>query len=442
MVFLIYNLLIYVVAIFAFPYLIYIVVSQRKYRASILERLGFIPRDKLQNLGTTRPIWLHAVSVGEVMASLPVIKGLKGTFKDRPLIVSTVTETGNRVAVTKIKEADAIIYFPLDISFVVKKVIKMINPIIFITAETEIWPNFFRQLGKNAIPSLMINGRISPRSYSFYFNLRFFFKRVFKNFSLFSMQSVIDAERIIAIGAPEKRVVVSGNLKYDREVPILNEEEKAHIKEELGISNGRLIIVAGSTHKGEEEIIIRVLRVLKAQFPNLTIIIAPRKPERFKEVETLLCEEGISMAKRTDSKGMGIHGSPDVLLLDTIGELSRVYSIADVAFVGGSMVDSGGQNPLEPAAYKKPIIFGRYMFNFYDISDHLVKNGGAIQVHNQEQFEDITKKLLFDKDKRREMGEKAYALLRENKGATHKTLEIISEILNSTGEEMHSQKAT
>ena len=258
--------------------------------------------------------------------------------------------------------------------------------LVVLVAETELWPNFFRELNKMSIPSAVINGRISPHSHRNYMRLRFFFRYVFSQVSLFCMQSEGDAARIKEIGASADRVMVTGNLKFDQKIPSVTASP-------VSMPRGSKVITAGSTHRGEEAALVEVFRRLRDQFPDLVLILAPRHPERFDEVEGIVNRAGFDCQRRTRMKGP----IKDVLLLDTIGELRSFYGICDIAFVGGSLVKVGGHNLLEPAAMKKPVVFSRYMFNFKEISEALTCAGGGVLVKDKEELYHQFEKLLSDR---------------------------------------------
>ncbi len=416
--YILYNLILVLATIVLSPYMLFKLATVPKYRGGISQKLGRVRKGVLKVLGGTRPLWVHAVSVGEVMAAHPLIRELKKKYPGRKLILSTVTITGNFTAKKRVPEADAVFYFPFDYPWIVRRVIKKINPAIVLVAETELWPNFFRELQRQGIPSALINGRISPRSYGNYLRFRRFFTEVFKNVTLFCMQSDEDAERIRDIGAPPDRVMVTGNLKFDQKISTAQPPPVA-------IAAGRRVITAGSTHRGEEAILLDVFSRLRKKYPDLVLIIAPRHPERFDEVCGLITSAGYECQRRTRHKGP----VRDVVLLDTIGELRAFYSACDIAFVGGSLVKVGGHNLLEPAAMKKPVIFSRYMFNFKEISEALIHAGGGLMVKDKEELYVKLDNLLSDKQLSAAMGEKAFKVIAANSGATARTIDAVHRLI-------------
>ena len=313
--YLLYNVLLVLLTIVLFPYALVKFITVAKYRGGITQKLGGAGK-AVRDLpgGGPRPIWVHAVSVGEVMAAHPLIRELKRKYPERKLLLSTVTVTGNLTARQRVPEADGVLYFPFDYPWVVRRVIRRIRPAVVLIAETELWPNFFRELNRQGIPSALVNGRISPRSYGNYLKFRSFFSSVFRNVTLFCMQSAEDARRIGDIGAPAERIVTTGNLKFDQKIP------KAQAPP-IAVAPGRKVITAGSTHRGEESVLLDVFIRLREKHPDLLLIIAPRHPERFDEACGLIANRGFECQRRTRLKGP----VRDVVLLDTIGEL-RAFS--------------------------------------------------------------------------------------------------------------------
>ncbi len=418
--YLLYNLILIFATVALLPYLFVKFLSSSKYRGGISQKLGRVRKGVLKAIkGYPRPIWVHAVSVGEVMAAHPLVRDLKKAFPNKKLILSTVTVTGNFTAKQRVPEADAVFYFPFDYPWIVRRVIRKINPAMVLVAETELWPNFFRELKRAGIPSAVVNGRISPGSFRNYLKLKAFFASVFEQVDLFLMQSETDALRIKEIGASDDKVIITGNLKFDQKIS-LNQPSPA------AFSPDRRIIVAGSTHRGEESILLEIFAGLKEKYPSLLLIIAPRHPERFNEVEGLILKAGHSYQRRSRMSGP----VQDILLLDTIGELRSFYGICDIAFVGGSLVKVGGHNLLEPAAMKKPVIFSRYMYNFKEISEALISAGGGIMVRDKEDLYDKIDNLLSDREYAHRVGMNAFKVIEANTGATKRTIEQISRLLH------------
>ncbi|MBI4618818.1 MAG: 3-deoxy-D-manno-octulosonic acid transferase [Desulfobacterales bacterium] len=430
--YLLYNVVLILGSILALPFYSFKMITAGKYRRSFLQKLGFLPKKLTECLDGKSPIWFHAVSVGEVLSSISIIRMIRDRYPNRKIILSTVTETGNYTANSRLTGIDSIIYFPLDYPWVVKRVIDAVNPLLFVIVDTDIWPNFLRELRKQQIPSIIINGRVSPRSYRGHRWFKWFFKAVLECLSFFSMQSKVDSDRIIRSGADATRVVTTGNLKFDQTVPDLTEAEKERLLASMGLKPDQRVFIAGSTHKGEEDIVLDVFEVLKGEYPDLVLILAPRNPERFTEVENLASQRSLNCVRKTRGKErMG--GSPtaptEVIILDTIGELCKIYSVGLLVFVGGSLVKIGGHNLLEPAAYKKAVIFGPYMHNFLEISGVLKDSGGGIQVRNKDEFLFQARRLLGDPSLLHRLGEAAYSVIEKNQGATLRNMEIIDRFI-------------
>jgi 3-deoxy-D-manno-octulosonic-acid transferase len=364
------------------------------------------------------PIWVHAVSVGEVNAAIPFLRKLKAAYPDIPVILSTITDTGQKVARQKAPEGTQLVYLPFDLRIILKRCFEKVRPRLFIVMETELWPNIFKVAAERSIPVIILNGRLSEKSSKGYQMLSFFMKKVFGHVTLFCMQSPSDAERIRSIGAEEGKVMVLGNFKFDMDI---SQDIPSWMKEVQG-----QVIVAGSTHAGEEQIIIDAYRENVYLFPGLKLIIAPRHPERFAEAEDVIRKSDIRYVKRSE---LGVEGEEaetkkfNILLLDTVGELTAVYSIADIAVMGKSIEGLGGQNPLEPAYWGKPIICGQHMENFPFIKDFYAA-GAAFQVTSIGLAKKI-KELLMQPEKAKSAGEKARALYLKGAGAVDRGMKIV-----------------
>jgi len=421
--FLIYDLIFILFSLIHFPYFIF----KHKFHPGFLMRLGIFSKEHLEFLKDKNPIWIHAVSVGEVNAVKSLIGELRKEYPHKDLVISTVTETGNTIARSIAKDNDRVIYLPLDLSFIVKRVIDLISPSLFITVETEIWPNLISWLNKKKIPIVLVNGRISNRSFKGYRIIKFLLRNILKKLSLFCMQTDRDRERILFLGAPKDRVFVVGNMKFDttdytdRRITDYTDKYKTF----LGLSQKEILWVAGSTHRGEEVQILDVYRDLLLEFPNLRLLIAPRHPERSYEIENLIRDFGFKTLKISRLNKENIRNGKEIFLLDTVGELLYFYSIAEIVFVGGSLIKKGGHNLIEPAFFRKPIIFGPYMFNFQDICDLFLNNKGAIMVSNKQELQKEIKNLLKNPSKRGDLGRHAENLILQNQGAAEKNIDLI-----------------
>lgn len=371
-------------------------------------------------------IWFHAVSVGEVLAILGLVESIRVAHPNHQIVISTVTPTGYNLARKRFKKEDLIIFAPLDLGWVVRRFVKAIRPDIFIIAETEIWPNLLTALAKVDTPLVMVNGRISDRSFYQYRKFRFLFHDVLKVFRAFCMQSVRDADRIIALGALPKNVSVLGSMKFDD----VSLSEKLTLAR-LGFDNDSLVWVSGSTHPGEEKIVLDVFKKLKAKFPSLVLVIAPRHIERAKEVLALVRESGLEGASFSTINPQN-NNSDAVVVVDTIGHLKAFYGLATVVFVGKSLTGQGGQNIIEPAFFGKPIVIGPNMQNFEDIVEIFTQERAIVQIQEAGQLEGALNKLLSSKDLRDSLGQRALLAINKNQGATKNTQRIISKILDES----------
>jgi 3-deoxy-D-manno-octulosonic-acid transferase len=298
--------------------------------------------------------------------------------------------------------------------------------------ETEIWPNFLHELMRQKIPAMLINGRISPRSFRGYRRLRPFMRRVLPSITTFSMQTKLDAERIIAVGAEPSHVHITGNIKYDLSLTPLSHAEEQALRADLGIADAP-VLMAGSTHRSEEAIAVGAYLQARAQVPTLRLLLAPRHLDRLDEIEALLRQHQLGVHRRSQGPVCAQSGKAPVLVLDTIGELAKLYTVATVVFVGGSFVPIGGHNVLEPAAHRKAILFGPHMHNFHQIAVALLEAGGALQVHNPEALGEHVTMLLQQPERRQALGETAYQVLRANQGAIPRTVQLIEQVLHQEG---------
>jgi 3-deoxy-D-manno-octulosonic-acid transferase len=428
MIYHLYNILLTFLLILASPYFLLRSLIQKRFRKALPQRMGFF-----KNPSFKRPIWVHAASVGEVFCSIPLLKKIKKEFPHLKIILTTMTSTGNETAKTYLPEADQVLFLPIDHPFIIRRTIEKIQPNLLLIAETELWPNLLRSCGKKGIPIVLFNGRISQKSFQRYLLFKFFFKECLKHVSLFLMQTEEDRIRIIEIGGESQKTRVVGNLKFDQTFPSFTQETMVEIAKILGLQGKENIFIAGSTHSGEEEILVNLYKEIKKMDPHLVLILAPRHLERLEEVERVLKKESLSWLRRTSlplGAGRSDQEQPDVILLDTMGELMGIYSLGTVVFVGGSLVPVGGHNPLEPLLFKKCVLFGPYMFNFLEISSRLIEAGGAIQVSGKEDLFSQMKRLLFDEGARKGVGEKGYQFLQKHQGATARMFEEIKPFLS------------
>jgi 3-deoxy-D-manno-octulosonic-acid transferase len=429
-----YSLLILLLGVIVSPYLAYQAIRYKKYIGSLGQRMGYLPVSF--NLDGEDSIWIHAVSVGETMTVRALIADLRRRYPALRIFLSTTTMAGQQVARRNVQDVDAVFYLPLDLPFIVRRTLRLVKPRLFVMMETEIWPNLLRQCKRMGVATVMVNGRISSRSYPRYKIARPFFRRVLGDVDRFCMQTEESARRVVDIGANPAHVVVTGSLKFDSlDVPgaaTLDGRGQNRVLRYFRMHSGRPVIVAGSTMREEEQMVLQVFRRIKASTPNPLLVIAPRHPERFAEVAQLARDQAFVTAKRSD---LPIDAEPraDVVVLDTIGELAQVYQIATAVFVGGSLVDTGGHNILEPAVYGKPIVFGPHMHNFKEIADAFIAQDAAVQVSGVRELEEALLALLTDPVRRARLGAAARALVESNRGAKDKCLAIIAQLLPLRG---------
>jgi 3-deoxy-D-manno-octulosonic-acid transferase len=450
-VYFVYSVLMGVTALLTAPYWLIQGMRRHKYLSNLSERLGF-SLAALGNLPADQggAIWVHAVSVGEVLAGVPLMKRLKERYPQRPLVVSATTLTGQSVAKQNAPFADAIFYFPFDWLFCVRRVLNAVNPALIIVLETEIWPNFLRESRRRNIPVIFASGRVSDRSFARYkkylgifgFYLRPLLAAVLENPAAFLMQTPSDADRICALGAPADRVKVCGNLKYDMVVPAPTPLSR-WLAEECKRRQRWPVIIAGSIVATEEPLALIAFGVVQGDFRNALLVLAPRKTERFGPAADFIEEShrrfirrsevpipGPAVTPKANASTNGIAEDVSVILLDSIGELASLYALADGAFIGGSLVEAGGHNILEPAAFGKVPVFGPSMENFAEIAGRFVQAGAAIQVESPEDAGVEWIHLLKDPEKMRRMGDTARRLVESSRGALER---VMTEVAKQIG---------
>jgi len=369
-------------------------------------------------------VWIHAVSVGEVLSLQNLIKNLKRKHPDWMIHFSSLTNTGIRVAKEKLKAADHIFYAPLDFACVVRRFLKSIRPDVFLLAESEFWPNLLRETSRRTKGIILINGRMSTRSFQNYRMIKPAAKRALKNIDLFLVQTERDRESLEKIGIDISRIDVAGNLKAEIDLPLLHQEDLSNLKKEMNIVEGKKVIVAGSTRKGEEEKLLDAYSKARKIKENILLILAPRHPQRADEVRELCQNFGFRAKRRTTVHS---HAEWDILVIDTIGELPKFYALADVTFVGGSLVPWGGHNLLEPAFYKKPIFFGPHMENFSFLAQKFIRSQAARVIRSEKDLIDM---FLAEKEENLEMmGDRAKITLDSLQGATEKTIRAVEAMM-------------
>ncbi|MFI5006879.1 MAG: 3-deoxy-D-manno-octulosonic acid transferase [Solirubrobacterales bacterium] len=415
----IYNVVLTLGFVLALPWFLWKGRATGKYFRTFRERMGRLP--VYLNMDGDRSIWIHAVSVGEVLATRPLIPALKQRYPNHKVYLSTTTMTGNEVAQKSMRGVEGFFFAPFDFPGPVKRVLATLNPSLLVIMETEIWPNLIHEAHRRGTRIAIVNGRISPKSFAGYRRIRRFLRGVLAEVDVFLMQGEAHAWRIRELGAPLERVRVTGNLKFDAVAAERTPERLARI---IAGESGRhrLLWVAGSTVAGEEELILRAYHSVRERVPHAGLVIAPRHPERFAEVPGLVESAGFRCVRRTTLDPGAWHGG-EVVLLDTLGELAQVYSLATVVFVGGSLVPSGGHNILEPAVAGKPVIVGPYMENFQEIADQFRAEGAMVQVASAEELAREVTSLLTDEVRRRSLGERAKSLVDRNRGALRNTID-------------------
>jgi 3-deoxy-D-manno-octulosonic-acid transferase len=423
-----YTGLIVLFALAASPWLVYQALRYRKYVGSLSQRLGYLPVSF--NIDAESSIWIHAVSVGELLTARPLIAALREKHPSLRIFLSTTTMSAQQLARRNPLDVDGVFYFPFDLGFVVRRTLDLVKPKLFLMMETEIWPNLLRECRRRGVRTAIVNGRLSSRSFPRYRVARGFFRHVLADIDRFCVQSDESRRRFVEIGAPADRISVTGSLKFDSLEPASAGQARSRdrVLRYFRFTPARPVWVAGSTMKGEEAIVLRVFRRLKASQPTAVLVLAPRHPERFDDVVAMAQQEGFRTVRRSE---LPIDAEPraDVVVLDTIGELAAVYQVGTLVFVGGSLVPTGGHNILEPAVFGRPVVFGPHMHNFAEIASAFVAADAGVQVASEGAFEDDVLALMADPVRRARLGAAARALVEANRGAKAKTLETLDLLL-------------
>src|SRR5579863_2283626 len=442
LIYFLYSLLLAAAMLLSLPYWLYQMLRHGKYRRGFAERLGAVPprlgRNGIsaENPGTENAslprlasvIWVHAVSVGEVMAVSGLIEELRRQFPDRRVLVSTTTDTGQALARKRFGEEN-VFYFPMDFAFAIRPYLRALEPELIILAETEFWPNFLRLARTSGARIAVVNARISDRSWPSYLRFRWALRRMLASVDLFLAQTGEDAARLKAIGAESARVEVTGNLKFDAAVP----EAPAiadRLRRALAGEGAGPVLVCGSTVEDEEGLLLKAFENIRVAHPRLVMILAPRKPERFDEVAILVKQMELPLLRRSRWQGEKLAGG--VFVVDSIGELAALYGLADVAFVGGSLVPRGGHNIIEPAQHGVAIVVGNHTENFRDIVG-LFQSHDAVRIVGPAELPLIFMELIANSQERQALGTRAAETLRLQTGATHRTVETLSSLLAASG---------
>jgi len=382
--------------------------------------MGFLPGEP-----DDKSIWVHALSVGEVISAQPIIESIREKYPEKKVVHTVKTDQGIEVAKRTLAEkVDGIYFLPFDFWWAIAKLVKHINPDIFILVETDIWPGLISHLKNKKIKIILVNGRVSPRTFAGYKKLRFYFKKVLNDIDLLLMQSELDSNRLREVGISPEKIKTVGNMKFDRDWTPMSKEEHDQWIKRLKVKEGAKFFVAGSTHEGEEVIILNVYKKLLEHFPELILILAPRKITRADDIYKMSKSMGLFTLKRTDLEK---DNKPDygVLILDTIGELGRVYGLATISFVGGSMAPIGGHNLLEPAVFGCPVIYGKYMHNFVLMSELLSDSGGGKSVGDEDDLFNTLTQILSNRDISSKMGKNASNFVKTNSGAITRIMDYI-----------------
>jgi 3-deoxy-D-manno-octulosonic-acid transferase len=421
----VYSSLLLAVLVVGAPYWLLRMATSGRYRAGLLGRLGRVPEGLRAAVAGRDVIWVHAVSVGEVLAATQLIRELKAALPGWVVAVSTTTETGQKLAVERLV-GSAVFYLPLDFRFTVRRYLRVLRPKMLVLMESELWPRLIDECSKGGVRVAVVNARVSDRSFPRYMRLRQLWRPFLEMISLFLAQSSETAERLVKIGAPAERVRVMGNLKYD----VRGGSESAlteMLRERLPV--GATVVVCGSTLEGEEQALLEAWRAVLAAEPNAVMVLAPRHPDRFASVAGMVAGSGFAWVRASDFKMKSdtvVAGS--VFLLDTIGDLASIYGLAAVAFVGGSLVAKGGHNPLEPAQFAVPVVMGPSFENFRDVVEGM-RAGDAIRIVSPDMLAETLIVMLRDADGARVLGERGRAVFEAQAGATARTIEALVSLL-------------
>lgn len=428
--FILYDLIFILFALFYLPVFLF----RKKLHPGFVKRFGVLPKDQR----FTKPFWIHAVSVGEAASIRHLVEELRADFPGRKFVFSTVTPTGNTIVSSIAGKGDFVTYLPLDHSYIVRKTFQRIDPAALIIVETELWPNLIYWASRKGIPVIVVNGRISDASFRRYRLVRFLLKPLLNKITVFCVQSERDASKLSALGLDAKKIRVTGNMKFDIKVKDYDGLKKDYIdyRKSAGIGSGDKLWVAASTHQGEEPLVMQAYIEARKKLPRLRLLVAPRHPERATEVEGVIAQAGLKPVRISaiaSAKG-GLHdpAGSEVFILDTVGKLMYFYAIADIVFVGGSLVKKGGHNILEPASLGKPVLFGPAMFNFRDIAALFLQGNAAVQVEDGKGLEEGVAALLADFHRASALGAAARKIIEDNKGATKRNEQVIHSIISGT----------
>jgi 3-deoxy-D-manno-octulosonic-acid transferase len=425
-----YYILITTGFILVLPLLPFLWLVSEKRRANLLQRLGWCTGIK-QRTGPRKPIWIHALSLGEVQSALPLVTAVHALFPETPIVFTASTRTGYDMARTLFYRADSplvsqLAYFPFDLPWAVARIRRRIDPAWVCLVETDLWPGFLYAMARKNIPVVLVNARLSRRAFDGYRRLGPATALFFSRLTHVLVQTHRDLERFNALGVPEFRLVVAGNIKFDQPLKTLNDTERSDLEKWFHITELHRLWVAGSTHPGEESLLWEVFQQVRKRVPDLKLLIAPRDPARCARVAEEIFKKGgrpvLLSTTRNQPK------DAEVMLLDCLGVLAKAYAVCDVAFIGGSLVPCGGHNPLEPVMFEKPVLFGPHMEDFAEVAALLTARKGACQVRDTGSLTRHLTDLLTRPDRAADMGHNAFAVFQENAGAVGRTLSVLSQL--------------
>ncbi len=423
----IYNLLL----ILSFPFILCTLLLKKRCRSGLLQRIGWVLPQGWSS--QDKVLWVHAVSLGEVSAVVPFVTVLHHRYPQVKIVVSTITETGREAVEQRLAGIATHCFLPLDYPWIVHRFIQSLNPIGFLVVETELWPNLLRALSRQGIPSVIVNGRLSSRSFFRYQWIRPFMRQILSTVSLGLLQSGRDARRFVELGASPDRMRSTGNMKFDLTMNGGISPQQSVERSAFGVSENERLIIAGSTHPAEEEILLESYRALIRSFPNVVLLLAPRHIERSAVLAQTIQEFGFPVVRRSqlprevylDEEPVG----PRIILLDTRGELAQVYRLAFMTFVGGTLVPIGGHNLLEPAAWGKPVCFGPYTDHCQEIADLLIESGGGIRVRNGQELAETFIKGIQNQDWVSHAGQSARKVIDDNQGVVERNLNMVEHVV-------------
>jgi 3-deoxy-D-manno-octulosonic-acid transferase len=424
-----YNLVVKALFLIALPYLLAQIIFSGKKRGMFLQKLGFVPREVGANSKGEPRIWIHAVSMGEVSAVHPLVKELRARYPRGAILLSTTTASGIQIARERLTEADAIFFFPFDVPFILRRLLRRLRPGLFILAETEIWPNALRLAKKAGARTLLVNGRISDRSFPRYRKTRFFWTSVLDNVDRLSMIRVLDGERVIAMGANPVHVFVNGNCKFDQAALAAAPNHVDEMRRLLDLKETDRVFVAGSTHEGEEDAVIQAFLEIREKHPGLIFVLVPRHIDRVPRVEKLLTQMGLPDYILRSRLHPGGRMGKTVVLWDTFGELFKVYAIANLVFCGASLVPKRGQNILEPAAWGKTVLYGPSMEDFMDAKELLESCYAGITVRSAAELAEKGRYLLDHPQELANRGKFGQEAVLTSQGATRRNAELAIRLL-------------